>query len=88
MQMTLNQFVNFVEERELSVNQREVLFHLLRLGGRGTMHDISLSMRKPVHAISGRFSELERKGCVMRAYKRGRWTVYELMEKQEAEKDG
>jgi len=48
----------------LSKRQAEVLTALREVGGRATMHKIALHLGRPLYSISGRFSELEKKGYI------------------------
>lgn len=72
MQLTLDQAVG----KEITLSQRKVLFALRQLS-RATMRDVSSHMLVSLNRISGRFSELERKGYIKRVGKQGKFTIYE-----------
>lgn len=69
----------------LSKRQKEVLETIRALGGRATMHEVAARLGIPLNAISGRFTELSRKGKIGEAgidQESGRQprTIYEAKE--------
>lgn len=48
----------------LNHRQTEVLHAIEILGGSATMHKVAIKMFRPLHTISGRFSELVKKGYI------------------------
>lgn len=48
----------------LSRRQKEVLEAIRALGGRATMHEVAARLGIPLNAISGRFTELVKKGKI------------------------
>lgn len=48
--------------KDLNRRQLDVLHAIIQLGGRATMHRVALRLNVPLNTISGRFSELQRKG--------------------------
>lgn len=50
---------------DLSKRQLEVLHAIDDLGGSATMHEVSEYLKVPLNAISGRFSELEKRYCII-----------------------
>jgi len=78
MQTTLQEFAKMADTKELRPSEREVLFALKQLG-RASMKDVSNYLGKALNRISGRFSELERKQCIVKVGKNGRFTEYEAV---------
>lgn len=73
MQATLSHY------SPLTPRQREVLGGLKRLG-RATSRDVAFALRIPLNKISGRFSELERRGFIVKAGRRGGFALYEAIQ--------
>jgi predicted ArsR family transcriptional regulator len=48
----------------LMPRQQEVLNAMASMGGKATMHDVAEYLHVPLHAISGRFSELSQKHII------------------------
>jgi hypothetical protein len=48
----------------LTARQEQVYNALILIGGSGTMHRVAMKLLVPLNCISGRFSELERKGYI------------------------
>lgn len=48
----------------LTARQEQVYNTLILMGGSGTMHRVAMKLLVPLNCISGRFSELERKGMI------------------------
>lgn len=49
---------------DLTRRQEQVYNTLILMGGQGTMHEVAMKLLVPLNTISGRFSELERKGWI------------------------
>jgi len=51
-------------QQTLPYRQFQVWYALREMGNRATMHGVAVHLQVPLHTISGRFSELKKKGMI------------------------
>lgn len=63
--MAQTSLIAYIEVRAtLPMRQKAVLNAIGELGGHATMHAVAMHMLRPLHTLSGRFSELQKKELI------------------------